>query len=90
MFVVTMFRQGKSQHYFETHSYVLGVFYTLTQAKFAANVECLSRGGKYDAWIDHCIPNSVEDTITKSVGWHEYEYSEEIYNEVSRRYGTLV
>lgn len=89
MFVVTMFRQGPKQERFETHSYVLGVFYTRQQAVFHANVEMLARGGKYDAWLDFCVAGSVheEHSCTEDqLGWIEYQYSEEVDLEVRRRY----
>lgn len=89
MFVVTMFRKGKHQERFETHSYVLGVFYTRQQAVFQANVEMLCRGGKYDAWIDFCVAGSVDEPHScteDQLGWLEYEYSEEVMEESRKRF----
>jgi hypothetical protein len=89
MFVVTMFRQGPNQDRFETHSYVLGVFYTRQQAVFQANVEMLARTGKYDAWLDFCVAGSVDEPHSYTedqLGWIEYQYSEEVELEVKRRY----
>lgn len=90
MFVVMMYRRKPGQEYFETHSYLLGVFYTYDQAKFNANAEMLARAGKYDAWIDYCVPGSVDCKHSfplEKLGWVEYEYSEEVDQEVQRRYG---
>lgn len=92
MFVVTMFRQGPKQERFETHSYVLGVFYTRQQAVFHANVEMLARAGKYDAWLDFCVAGSAAENHSfteNQLGWLEYQYSEEVDLEVQRRTGKL-
>jgi hypothetical protein len=94
MYVVTMFRAGPKQERFETHSYTLGVFYTLDQAKFFANVEMICRGGnKYDAYCEYHVAGSVDEphSIDESkLGWLKYEYSEEVQKEVERRYGKEV
>lgn len=89
MFVVTMFRQGPKQERFETHSYVLGVFYTREQAVFESNVEMLSRAGKYDAWLDFCVAGGVGEphSITEDqLGWIEYEENDKVHEEFSKRY----
>lgn len=90
MYVVTMYRFGKKQEYFETHSYTLGVFSTKEKAIFRANAEMLARAGKYNAYLEYCTVDGEQtnyDDDDFSCGWVEYTYSEEAQQEVERIYG---
>lgn len=61
IWVVTMHRTTKSQH-----SYVVGVYEDLEDAKKAGVIEEYNRGGKYDADINRYVLNELPHEITNS------------------------
>jgi len=58
IWVVTMHRTTKSQH-----SYVVGVYENLEDAKKAYVIEENNRGGKYDAVITRYVLNELPEEL---------------------------